>query len=226
MKFRRMPIEKESPEEFGYGNIECNLSESSVRDAVLGDLEIRLQDLGLAYIEHRGDRRLREVIAAQYAGSERGRRPGHAGRGGGPVHAARVLLERTITSWSSTRTTGRTWRRRGPSAAALEALPLAFEDGFQPDLDRLRGMVSARTKLISVTNPHNPTGVLKPEAVVRGLLEIASGCGGAAAGGRDLPRRLRGGQAAAGRGPGPARRLRLLDVQGLRPARASASAGS
>src|SRR4051812_2962897 len=68
MKFRRMAIEKESPEEFGYGNIECNLSESSVSDAVLGDLEIRLQDLGLAYVEHRGDLQLREVIASQYTG--------------------------------------------------------------------------------------------------------------------------------------------------------------
>ena len=39
MKYERMPIEVESPEEFGYDRIKYNLSESSVRDRTLGDLD-------------------------------------------------------------------------------------------------------------------------------------------------------------------------------------------
>ena len=35
LKYRRMPIEIESPEAFGYGNIDYNLAESSVTDALL-----------------------------------------------------------------------------------------------------------------------------------------------------------------------------------------------
>jgi len=38
MKYVRMPIEVESPEEFGYGRIRYNLSESSVADRKLSDL--------------------------------------------------------------------------------------------------------------------------------------------------------------------------------------------
>jgi len=38
MKYRRMPIEIESPEQLGYANIRCNLTESSVSDLRLADL--------------------------------------------------------------------------------------------------------------------------------------------------------------------------------------------
>jgi hypothetical protein len=40
MQYRRMPIEIEAPEGYGYENIECNLSESSFTDQRLADLGI------------------------------------------------------------------------------------------------------------------------------------------------------------------------------------------
>ena len=40
MKYRRMPIEEESPEQFGYDRIRYNLTESSVRDRSLSDLGV------------------------------------------------------------------------------------------------------------------------------------------------------------------------------------------
>jgi hypothetical protein len=64
LKYRRKPIEIESPEEFGYGNIGCNLAESSVMDALLPDLGIDLGNLALAYGDHLGKPELRELIAA------------------------------------------------------------------------------------------------------------------------------------------------------------------
>ena len=39
MKYKRMPIEAESPEELGYGTIACNLAESSVADTNFKDLK-------------------------------------------------------------------------------------------------------------------------------------------------------------------------------------------
>ena len=45
MKYVRMPIEVESPEQLGYDRIRYNLSESSVRDRTLADLGA---DLGAA----------------------------------------------------------------------------------------------------------------------------------------------------------------------------------
>lgn len=59
MHYRRLPIEIESPEERGYGTIRNNLTESSVRDMRLGDLGLDLDDLVLAYGDHRGDPALR-----------------------------------------------------------------------------------------------------------------------------------------------------------------------
>jgi aspartate/methionine/tyrosine aminotransferase len=52
--------------------------------------------------------------------------------------------------------------------------PCPPELGFQPDLDRLRGLFTPRTRLLVVNSPNNPTGALYPEPVLRELVELAS----------------------------------------------------
>ena len=47
MRYKRMAIEKESPEETGYGNILYNLAESSVTDLQLGELNLDLRHIKL-----------------------------------------------------------------------------------------------------------------------------------------------------------------------------------
>ena len=72
MRYRRMPIEVESPEQLGYDTITNNLSESSVADRRLADLGLDLtlapggglDDLLLCYGDHLGDPLLREAVAA------------------------------------------------------------------------------------------------------------------------------------------------------------------
>ena len=54
MKYRRMPIEEESPEQLGYDKIRYNLTESSVRDRSLSDLGIEMADMLLFYGDHAG----------------------------------------------------------------------------------------------------------------------------------------------------------------------------
>jgi capreomycidine synthase len=56
--------------------------------------------------------------------------------------------------------------------------PLRPEQGFRPDLDNLRALVSARTKMIIVNFPHNPTGVTLSLDEQRKLIELAGrhGC--------------------------------------------------
>ena len=49
MKYVRMPIEVESPEERGYSTIRYNLAESSVTDRTLGEFELDLSGAVLAY---------------------------------------------------------------------------------------------------------------------------------------------------------------------------------
>src|SRR5436309_5599292 len=72
MRYRRMPIEVESPEQLGYDTITNNLSESSVADRRLSDLGLDLalteggglDDLLLCYGDHLGNPALREAIAS------------------------------------------------------------------------------------------------------------------------------------------------------------------
>jgi len=174
MKYRRMPIERESPEELGYGSISCNLSESSVSDAVLSDLRIPLGDLTLLYCEHRGDLRLRELIAQGHPGIG----PEHvlvtAGAAAALFIVHTTLLEKgdhVVVEHPNYGTNLETPRAIG---CALDRLSLEFASGFQPDLDRLRQLAGTGTRLISVTNPHNPTGVLKPTATIDEMLRLAT----------------------------------------------------
>ena len=59
-----MPIEIESPEEYGYDKIRFNLSESSIADQSLGSLGLTIPNLTLLYNEHKGSTELRAAIAA------------------------------------------------------------------------------------------------------------------------------------------------------------------
>jgi aspartate/methionine/tyrosine aminotransferase len=68
MDYRRMPIEAESPEQFGYDRIRHNLAESSVADTPLRELGVALDDLVLLYGDHLGRPGLRAAIAADGAG--------------------------------------------------------------------------------------------------------------------------------------------------------------
>jgi len=65
MRYRRTPIEIESPEQLGYSTIRNNLAESSFSDMSLDDYGVEV-DLGrvlLAYGDHLGAERLRTLIA-------------------------------------------------------------------------------------------------------------------------------------------------------------------
>ena len=71
MRYRRMPIEVESPEQLGYDTITNNLSESSVADRRLRDFGVELGPGGGGAAARR--RRGRRAA---------GRGPGAAGTGG------------------------------------------------------------------------------------------------------------------------------------------------
>jgi aspartate aminotransferase len=45
--------------------------------------------------------------------------------------------------------------------------------GFLPDLDRLEGLVSERTRVIVVNSPNNPTGAVYPPETLRAIGELA-----------------------------------------------------
>ena len=57
--------------------------------------------------------------------------------------------------------------------ADVQTLRLRAEDGFLPDLDALRALVTPDTKMIALTNPNNPTGALIKRPMLEEIAQIA-----------------------------------------------------
>ncbi|MEX3014747.1 aminotransferase [Gymnodinialimonas hymeniacidonis] len=57
--------------------------------------------------------------------------------------------------------------------AEVQTLDLEAENGFLPDIERLRELVRDDTKLIVLTNPNNPTGALIERPMLEDIAEIA-----------------------------------------------------
>ena len=162
MKYQRMTLEVESPEELGYGLIRNNLSESSISDRRLGEFTVDLSGLTLLYGEHRGDPRLRELIARQ--GGSPAVSAGDVlvttGAAGALFIVATTLLEREshlVVVRPNYATNLETPRAIGCSVTHID---LTFESGFRLDLGAVERAVTPATRLISVTCPHNPTGTM------------------------------------------------------------------
>jgi aspartate/methionine/tyrosine aminotransferase len=158
LRYRRMPIEEESPEQLGYGRIRHNLAESSVADAALADLGTDLGALVLQYGDHLGLPALRQLVASDGAGLA----PDDVLVTPGAVAALFIihttLLEagsHAIVARPNYATNVETPRTVG---ADVEYLDLSFEDGWAVDPDRIAAMLRPETRLVSLTTPHNPTG--------------------------------------------------------------------
>lgn len=178
MRYVRMPIEVESPEEYGYGKIRYNLSESSVTDRTTHGLGLELPDLTLLYGEHRGSEKLRSLIVADTPGLEAKDVLIAGGAASALFIIATALLGRDdhlVVIRPNYATNLETPRAIG---CAIDFIDLDFDDGFRLDVARIAAAIGPRTRIVSVTNPHNPTGVTLSEADLRALvgLTAARGC--------------------------------------------------
>src|SRR3954452_20526085 len=184
MRYRRMPIEIESPEQLGYQTITNNLSESSVTDRRLSDLGIHLgapgelDDLLLCYGDHRGDPVLREAVAAGGDGLHADDVIVTPGAAAELFAAATSLLEpgaHAVVVRTNYATNLETPRAIG---ADVDIVDLDFDNGWRLDIDRLASRVrNGVTRLISVTCPHNPTGTMLDLASLHALVELSERTG-------------------------------------------------
>lgn len=182
MQYRRMPIEIESPEQMGYDKIRSNLAESSYTDAYLRDFPGAapgypdgsggLGDLLLCYGSHQGHEGLRELIVKDTA-LTRDHVLVTMGAAGALFIIATSLLEKgdeLIVVHPNYATNLETPRAIG---AILRTIDLRFEEGFALDLERVRAAITPKTRYISVTHPHNPTGACLDDTRLRALAAIA-----------------------------------------------------
>ena len=173
MKYERMAIEKESPEQFGYEKIKNNLTETSVRDRNLKDLGLVIDDLLLPYGDHLGDVRLRKLIAAQSGVAHEDCVIVTTGAAGALFQFASSLLQpgdHVIVARPNYGTNLATPKALG---AEISYLDQTFENGFRVDLDKLESLIRPDTKYISLTTPHNPSGTMMSLAELKRAAQIA-----------------------------------------------------
>ncbi len=173
MKYKRMPIEIESPEQLGYDTIECNLAESSMNDAVFDDLKLNLNDLILCYGHHLGKPELRQLIADEHNSISAVDVLITAGAAAALFIVATSLLDKNdhlIVVRPNYATNIETPRAIGCEISFIE---LDFSSNFQIDLATIQAQIKPNTKYISITTPHNPTGVIISEQVLIQLIQLA-----------------------------------------------------
>jgi hypothetical protein len=69
------------------------------------------------------------------------------------------------------------WGLLGAFGAKVKPFFLREDLGWQPDLEAMKKLVTAKTKLIVLTNPNNPTGSVLSRAAMEAIIEVAEGCG-------------------------------------------------
>lgn len=177
MKFNRMIMEKESPEELGYDKIKYNLSESSIADRRLSEVGMQIDNLLLFYGDHGGIPELREVLGVQHYGlTDRD-----------VLVCAGACMSLFVVNATLLSPRDRILVVQPNYATNIEVpksleigtdlYKLSFDEGYRLDLDRLESMITPATKLISVTYPHNPTGAMIDKETLHALVLIAENHG-------------------------------------------------
>lgn len=178
MKYKRMPIEVESPEQMGYENVKYNLAESSVSDTILKDIDFSVNDLKLCYGDHLGQPELRQLIVSSYKNLNENNVLVTAGAASALFIVSTTLLDKEshlIVLKPNYATNVETPRAIG---CEIDFVDLKFENGFSFSVDDFKTKIKPNTKLISITHPHNPTGIVIDQQTVLQLAVLAekNGC--------------------------------------------------
>jgi aspartate/methionine/tyrosine aminotransferase len=173
MLYKRMPIEMESPEEIGYDSIMYNLAESSVTDLRFDELDLSLNNLKLEYIPHRGNALLRKEIIKGFDGLNEN----HVLVTNGAAGALFIVHSALLTSNDHLIVVRPNYATNiaVPEAigCAISYIDLKFENAWNVDVNAIEQAISNTTKLISITTPHNPTGMVMDDKVLNDMVALA-----------------------------------------------------
>ena len=173
MNYVRMPIEIESPEEVGYDIIKYNLTESSVADLSLADIGPLNAAIKLAYTDHKGKPELRQLLALQYSGIQAEEVLLTCGAAAALFMVNTSLLtanDHLIVVQPNYATNIEVPKAIGCSVGYIN---LQIEHQWKMNIDEITNAITPSTKLISITSPHNPTGMVLQEDELRKIIQIA-----------------------------------------------------
>ncbi len=143
------------------------------RDTILDEL----RPLKLTYGAIEGSDRLRDAIAALYAGATRHDIMIAHGAIGANALVYQALVEPGDRIVAIVPNYQQHYAIPASLGAEVHRLRLREEHGFLPDLDDLRRLAVPGTKLISLSNPNNPTGALLERERLAEIARIADAVG-------------------------------------------------
>lgn len=164
--------------------VKYNLADSGVRDLTIkqifelcGKDVAALNDIKLEYKDSRGSEELRKAITQTYIS----------------VNPENILVttstsEALFIFLNEVLSPGDTVILEFPAFQSLYEVPralgcnvkflkLKYEEGYLPNISRLKELIDTRTKLIVINNPHNPTGSTLRSEELSKIWEIAESCG-------------------------------------------------
>ncbi|HVJ39958.1 MAG TPA: pyridoxal phosphate-dependent aminotransferase [Dongiaceae bacterium] len=159
------PFELEHYQSLYEHEVEINLADSSVkclgtRDWLTADEQEELLSTGLFYPQVNGTSALRRRIAALYPGATGENVLVTVGASQANSMVAATLLqpgdEVVVVSPGYRQISGMAHNL----GCVVKEWKLDPQNGWRPDFDELDGLVTARTKLVAVVNPNNPTGTI------------------------------------------------------------------
>ena len=166
---------------------EWNLAETCVESLTIEELlQIcgknddglsQLLDMKMTYGAIEGSEPLRSEIAAFYASQSLENIIITHGTIGANMLVHKTLVSRGDRVISVVPTYQQHYSIPASIGADVQHLHLQEEDGFLPDLDKLRALATPGTRLIAINNPNNPTGALMDSAMLEEIADIARGAG-------------------------------------------------
>ncbi len=152
------------------------LASSGVADCVLADLDVRLEDLALHGPNSYGYGPLRDRIAGRF-----GVDPDCVVTAGGTSFANHLALAAMIEPGDEVLAEDPTYElllaALGYFQADIRRFERRPEDGWRLDAEAVAGRLTSRTRLVVLTNLHNPTGDLAADATLAAIAAAAGAVG-------------------------------------------------
>jgi len=170
MRFNRMPLE-EWFDKYQY-KITYDIGESAITYLSLEELDLDLRPLKLRYGYHAGNPRLRRRIAELYPGLSEGNVLVTNGCAEALFDLSITLLQpgdHVVVEHPNYPSNYEVPRSLG---CHVDMLHLKFDEGFELNVERLRGLITPKTKFVSLTYPNNPTGATLSEDTLREVVAL------------------------------------------------------
>lgn len=137
----------------------------------------QIRSLRLSYGDIPGSDRLRDLVAGLYARQSRDNVLIMNGGAAANFLSLYTLVEagdEVVSVWPTYQQLTSIPESFG---ATVKLLPLEPEGAFLPDVERLKALVSEKTRLICINNPNNPTGALMERPLLEAVVDVARSVG-------------------------------------------------